>query len=70
LHSRAHAPPHPPGQGYLATKRELAKLSAQLDGLPRTFKLPQEFAEFQAFVASEAGAGMEWIQKDPKHRWA
>lgn len=57
-----------PGLGYLAVKSELAQLSAQLDTLPRTFQLPQQYTEWQEFLATNRGAGMEWIQKDLQHR--
>lgn len=58
-----------PGQGFLATKPELAKLSARLPRLPRTFQLPQEYKAFKEYVSSDArGRRMEWLQKDPEHR--
>jgi hypothetical protein len=57
-----------PGLGFLATKTELAKLSAQLDALPRTFQLPEEYKAWQEFTKTERGAKMEWIQKSKGHR--
>lgn len=59
---------HVPAAGWLATKSELAKLSAVLNVLPRTFQLPQEYKAWQEFLQTEQGAKMEWIQKSKGHR--
>lgn len=57
-----------PGLGFLATKPELAKLSAQLKFLPRGFQLPDEYEAWQEFIKTERGAKMEWLQKGRNHR--
>jgi hypothetical protein len=57
-----------PALGYLATKPKLAKLSEQLESLPRTFELPGEYKAWQEFLKTERGAKMEWIQKSKGHR--
>lgn len=49
-------------------KQELAKLSNSIQAIPRTFKMPEEYASWQGFVNAEEGSGMEWIQKSTAHR--
>lgn len=58
-----------PGLAYLACKPELAKLSAHLSFLPRTFQMPHEYEAWQAFIKTEKGAKMDWIQKGTNHRY-
>ncbi|KAF6265864.1 tubulin-tyrosine ligase family-domain-containing protein [Scenedesmus sp. NREL 46B-D3] len=52
----------------LTVKQELAKLSNSIRAIPRTFKMPEEYASWQGFVNAEEGSGMEWIQKSTAHR--
>lgn len=59
---------HLPGMGYLATKPELAKLSAHMSAVPKTFQLPAEYQAWQKFIKSEKGSKMQWIQKSKSHR--
>lgn len=58
-----------PGLGFLATKAELAKLSAELSSVPRTFQLPAEYKTWQEFIKTEQGSKMEWLQKSKGHRY-
>lgn len=57
-----------PSLGFLASKPELAKLSAQLKSVPRTFQLPGEYKAWQEFLKTEQGAKMQWLQKSKGHR--
>lgn len=60
---------HLPGMGFLATKPKLAKLSAHLRSVPRTFQLPAEYKAWQKYIKTEQGSKIQWIQKSKSHRY-